>query len=313
MRMSARESRPAFTLIELLVVIAIIAILIGLLVPAVQKVRESAARSQCQNNLKQLGLAAHSYHDVNKHFPPAYAATNSKTPYLSWIGQILVYEEQQPLANTIPSEYARISNPWGSSKVVPHIGLGTALPLFTCPSDPRGLLATPLVVYSKTRLDLVAFTSYLGNSGTRGGTNDGVLYRGGAVKLSDIIDGSSNTLLIGERPPSQDLNFGWWYAGYGFDGRGTGDVVLGARETDYINDSADDVGGPGKKCPATYVPYQAGNVIDPCHQVHYWSLHPSGANFCFADGSVHFLSYSVDNLMPALVTRAGGEVLGALD
>lgn len=305
------RARDGFTLIELLVVIAIIAILIGLLVPAVQQVRSAAARSQCQNNLKQIGLASHGYHDQFKKFPPAWTTTNTKTPYLSWMGYILPFVEQAPLASTIPTEYARISNPWGGSATasVPHVGLGTPLSLYTCPADPRGLMSSKLVLYNASRPDTVAFTCYLGNSGTRGSTNDGIFYLSSTVKMVMITDGTSNTLLVGERPPSSDLNFGWWYAGYGFDGRGTGDVVLGQRETVYVTDSGD----IGKTCPTTKINFQAGNVNEPCDQVHYWSQHNGGANFCFADGSVRFLTYSTDSVMPALATRAGGEVVGSID
>jgi len=311
--MSRTPRRAAFTLIELLVVIAIIAILIGLLVPAVQKVREAAARAQCQNNLKQWGLALHNYHDSYKKFPPSYAATNSKTPYLSWIGQALAFVEQQPLATTIPTEYTRTNVPWGSYDGVKpsHIGLGTPLPIMTCPSDPRGLMASPQYLYSSTRQEMVAYTSYLANRGTRGGstwsevegTADGVIYKGSAVKLTTITDGTSNTLLIGERPPSANLVFGWWYAGWGYDGCGTGDVVLGARETVYVTDTSD----LGKSCATTFINFQAGNINEPCDQIHYWSQHPGGSNFVFADGSVRFMTYSADSVLPAMATRNGGE------
>jgi prepilin-type N-terminal cleavage/methylation domain-containing protein/prepilin-type processing-associated H-X9-DG protein len=297
--------RPGFTLIELLVVIAIIAILIGLLLPAVQKVRDAATRAQCQNNMKQQGLAVHGYHDAFKKFPPAWSSTDLTKQYLSWMTYILPYVEQAPLAHTIKPENLRIRNPWGSSKVVPHVGLGTPLPLYTCQSDPRGLTVTQMNLYSSTRKDAVAFTMYLGNSGTRGGTNDGIFYLNSAIKMAHITDGTSNTLLVGERPPSQDLNFGWWYAGYGFDGKGGGDVVMGVRETVYVADKA----AIGKTCASTYVNFQAGNVIEPCDQVHFWSQHSGGANFCLADGSVRFITYEANPVMPALATRAGGEVV----
>lgn len=261
------------------------------------------------NNLKQIGLAAHGYHDANKKFPPAWASTNAtKRQYLSWMTYLLPHIEQAPLAHTIGPENARAFNPWGwdgSKYVLPHIGLGTPLSIYTCPSDPRGLTVTQLNLYSSSRKDAVAFTMYLGNSGTRGGTDDGIFYLNSAIKMAHITDGTSNTLLAGERPPSQDLNFGWWYAGYGFDGRGGGDVVMGVRETVYVADT----GAIGKTCASAYVNFQAGNVIEPCDQVHFWSQHTGGANFCLADGSVRFINYEANLVMPALATRARGEVV----
>src|SRR5580704_11426634 len=151
------KSRSAFTLIELLVVIAIIAILIALLVPAVQKVREAAARTQCVNNLKQIGLATHNFHDTYKRFPSSFDlplpgwpnTANGKFPYLSWMGQILPFVEQQPLANTIPKEYIREANPWGNfaGTTLPHIGLGTGMSLYTCPSEQRGIITQQFTGY----------------------------------------------------------------------------------------------------------------------------------------------------------------------
>jgi prepilin-type N-terminal cleavage/methylation domain-containing protein/prepilin-type processing-associated H-X9-DG protein len=327
--MSWSRSRRGFTLIELLVVIAIIAILIGLLVPAVQKVREAASRTQCVNNLKQIGLACHNYHDVNKKLPPAVISTLSPRTqtqaklvwwYASWMARILPYVEQNPLGQGIQGEYNRIYYPWGFAATGnnrPHQGLGTEEPLFKCPSEIRSLVAPSIDLGGFSAP--VAFTTYLANSGTNSRTRDGVIYDSSAVKLISITDGTSNTILVGERPPSADLNFGWWYAGAGFYDAavgtqvGVGDVVLGAREVYYAADSGDSVGGPGMACATTFVNFQPGDIIQPCHQVHFWSYHPGGSNFCFSDGSVRFLSYSVDPMMPALVTRAGGETIGSLD
>ncbi|HZU36839.1 MAG TPA: DUF1559 domain-containing protein, partial [Gemmataceae bacterium] len=142
-----------------------------------------------------------------------------------------------------------------------------------------------------------ALSSYLGNEGTDQFSEDGVLYLDSRVKMVDIIDGTSNTLLVGERPPSPDLRFGWWYAANGQNSCGSLDTVLGAQELNFTYSS----------CPFGPVPYGPGRLNNPCDTFHFWSLHPGGANFAFADGSVHFLSYGSADILEALATRAGGE------
>jgi prepilin-type processing-associated H-X9-DG protein len=106
--------------------------------------------------------------------------------------------------------------------------------------------------------------------------------------------------MIGERPPYQKFWYGTWYAGAGFDGRGTGDVVLGANNLDFAAILA---------CPPNAVGVQRGSVDVPCDLPHFWSFHSGGANFAFADGSVRFLNYSVNAKLPALATRNGGEAV----
>jgi prepilin-type processing-associated H-X9-DG protein len=146
------------------------------------------------------------------------------------------------------------------------------------------------------------------------------------VRLTDIIDGSSNTLIVGERPPSADLYWGWWFTSVGYDLSGRGDGVLGPREYDYaatrfIDGGGDTGAGSGTPCIQAYPPYgkvgfQPGRIQDNCDQSHFWSLHTGGANFAFGDGHVQFLSYAVDapaqptSTFTALCTRDGGEVVG---
>src|SRR5437660_4147749 len=133
--------RLAFTLIELLVVIAIIAILIGLLVPAVQKVREAAARANCQNSLKQLGLACHSFHDTYKRFPIAVDRGNLSTQWLGWIAQILPYFEQGNLYKLVTGDATTFAQ-----------GRMQPIPMLICPSDPRGMepITSATAIYSYT-------------------------------------------------------------------------------------------------------------------------------------------------------------------
>ncbi len=295
------QTRRAFTLIEVLVVIAIVAVLIGLLLPAVQKVRSAAARLACQNNLKQLGLALHNYEGTVGTLPPGAAKFAKKEPYpgLSWLGHLLPHVEQGPLWGVSQVAYAeRPGNPFQP----PHLGILTPLKVFSCPADDRQSMAH--ATHSGYR---VASTGYLGYLGIDFKTPTGVLYYGSRTRFTDITDGTSNTLAAGERPPSPDFWFGWWYAGAGEAGTGAGDMVLGARER---NINASQYTG---QCPAGPYNFRPGKPDEMCDVFHYWSLHAGGANFLFCDGSVRFLAYAADAVMPALATRAGGEVAAVPD
>ena len=146
-----------------------------------------------------------------------------------------------------------------------------------------------------------AFTYYLGNSGQHSGKKDGILYLDSKVRIADISDGLSQTILIGERPPSPDHHFGWWYAGVGQQRDGSADYLLGVRETNQSFRAP--------TCPKNGYDFRNGNLNDMCDTFHFWSLHNGGAHFAFADGSVRFLSYSANEILPALATRAGGEVV----
>jgi prepilin-type processing-associated H-X9-DG protein len=289
------------------VVIAIIAVLIGLLLPAVQKVRDAAYRTYCTNNLKQLGLTLHQYHDVNRTFPPAiaYGLSGDPFPWVSWMTRTLPYYEQQALYSSMEAAFRsqRYRWPWENP---PHTGLGTVLSVLRCPADDRQYQATYLVDYSNLR---VAFTGYQGVSGRDLRTLDGVLYWNSQVSIQDITDGASNTLTAGERPPSWDLLFGWWYAGSGqWDPKfqrdtGSADVTLGVAELNLRS-----VGLPAlNACPTGPYSFGPGTIREPCDQFHFWSLHSGGSNFLFADGRVHFLTYGAAPLLTALATRAGGE------
>ncbi len=288
--------QAAFTLIELLVVIAIIAVLIGLLLPAVQKVRAAASRIQCANNLKQIGLALHLYHDAQSSLPPGITSPKrgEPRPFLTWLARLLPHVEQEQLWQATVATYQRERFPFLNP---PHVGFGTPLRVFACPVDGRVL---ELDYTHQGRRP--ALTSYVGVLGTAFDRTEGVLYRDSRVRLTDILDGTAHTLAVGERPPSADRWYGWWYAGFGQAGTGSGDMLLGARERN--------AGGPYvSQCPPGPYQFGPGGVTNQCDLFHYWSLHVGGAHFLFADGSVRFLAYSAAPLLPALATRAGGEVV----
>ncbi len=286
--------RPALTLVEMLVVIAIIAVLIGLLLPAVQRVRDAANRMRCANHLHQIGLALHNYHGVHNYFPPgvSYRGGTDPDPYMSWNTRLLPFVEQDNLWRQALQAFAEdkvfTDNP-------PHVGLATVMDIYTCPTDPRTLEAR-----LARGLYKVAFTAYLGVSGSNHFRKDGIFYLDSQISLADVTDGSSNTLMVGERPPSADLWLGWWYAGFGQTQDGSGDMVMSVREFNLGLD------GPG--CPLGPYTFGPGRVQNQCDAFHFWSLHiGGGANFLFADASVHFLLYSAAPIMPALATRSSGE------
>ena len=289
--------RPAFTVLELLVVIAILAALVGITLSAVQRVRQSAARLECQNKLRQLGLAAHSYHDARQHLPAGWTsdADPKALTYLGWTARLFPYLERDAQWRQIEAAFQSDPNRLAFYGHQPHAELlGTPVPAFACPADSR---VSSSQVSAKTVT--AAFTSYLGVAGRNGFQNDGLLFADSKVRFAEIRDGQSNTVLIGERPPSEDFRIGWWYRGWGASKDGIGEMILGVRERNFSADY--------KACPPGPYKFVRGELKNPCDTFHYWSLHAGGANFAFADGSVRFLSYSADAILPALSTRAGGE------
>ncbi len=289
--------RPAFTLIELLVVIAIIGILVGLTLPAVQMVREASRRTECSNNLRQVALAILNYESARRRLPTGITSYNA-VPYASstWLAQILPFVEQQNIWNQAVSDYSVDPSPFQT-----HVGMRTVIPTYQCPSDPESGK-----VHWTHQNRIVATTSYLGVNGTNHAARDGVFFLESATKLGDITDGTSNTLMVGERPPSADLWYGWWYAGNGFFGSGSPDMILGVREINTPPPSG--VMNYLESCPLGPYNFTSGDPGEQCDTLHFWSHHPGGANFALCDGSVHFFAYDADDIMPQLATRAGAEV-----
>jgi len=288
------KTRSAFTLIELLVVIAITALVIGLSLGVVQKVRESATRAQCQNNMKQIGLALHHYHEAAGHLPAGVTGERpgEPMPFVSWCARLLPSLEQGALWDETVQAFKQDADFLHDP---PHSGLKTTVRHFTCPSD--GRVRTARLV-GKEQLPR-AFTSYLGVNGYHASYSDGLFYVDSRIRFADITDGTSNTLAIGERPPSKDLILGWWYAGWGQDKDGEGDMLLGVRTR------VNSIYGSG--CPDGPNDFKPGSFDNQCDAFHFWSPHSGGANFLLADGSVRFIRYSANSIMPTLASRAGGE------
>jgi prepilin-type N-terminal cleavage/methylation domain-containing protein/prepilin-type processing-associated H-X9-DG protein len=335
--------RAGFTLIELLVVIAIIAVLIGLLLPAVQRVRDSALRIKCANNEKQQALALHMYHDINKTFPPALDNRFYVHWHWSWLALTMPYIEQDNLykqadawANntSIPVHwpyplpngtdgYAHWS-PWGGwvfglDGPGPNPALSNVQPMYICPSDPNPHLIKmttpggyPLVM---------AVTHYLAVNGNDYKKQDGIFTSNWPIKMLDITDGTSNTLLIGERGQSVTTPaFGYGFGGCGQsdftlppgdEQRGSADAALGVRELNSQQNGDPEMDqcpkGPYHFTQSGLIKDANGLVQKQCDEFHFWSLHWGGANFAFADGSVRFITYNSDSVLPALATYAGLE------
>jgi len=288
-----RRKHCGFTLVELLVVLGILSLLLAMIFPAVQKVRANADKILCENKLQQMGLAFHHYHlDYGKLPPGCTDGTvpfSPAMPFLAWSARLLPYMEQDTFWQEIVANYQAAPN-----FLVPKHNLRyRPLDPFHCPSDERIRIS-----------GIPGLLSYMGSSGINylPEYRTGTLYVNSAVRFADIRDGLTNTLLVGERPPSADGRYGWWYAGVGQAFTGSLDSVLGVRELVAGYPSNDG-------CPPGPYSFKAGTITNQCDVFHYWSLHPGGANFLFADGSVRFLNYSADAIMPALATRAGGEAV----
>jgi len=318
--------RVGFTLIELLVVIAIIAILISLLVPAVQQAREAARRTQCKNNLKQIGLALLNYESSFGVFPPGYVAGSAfidgqtdTSPGWSWVSMILPQFDQEPLQSTM-----NFSLPVQAAANAGAIQAN--LPAFLCPSDQISVSTFPVGDGLAGTLAIAAPASYAASVGddatdvamglANNGIGNGVFYRNSSVRMSAIIDGASQTIFVMER--AWGISQGTW----------CGAIANGVIQRGPFNPNP---GSPNGTSPAPNLVLLHGNVLNAVADTDGGlddssSFHPGGAHALFGDGSVRFLKsvpsnagvnpdgstkYSAMSLvLQALCTRAGKEVAG---
>ncbi|WP_397570362.1 DUF1559 domain-containing protein [Schlesneria sp. T3-172] len=295
-RLIRRSARQAFTLIELLVVIAIIAALIALLLPAVQQAREAARRTQCKSQLRQIGLALHNYHDNFQAIPPGWVGVTSNQVDVqgvngwSWAARLLPQLDQSPLFNAIN---------FGQSILAP----GNAAPrsnsvaVYRCPSDIGPRVWTITSAGTQTPLAEIAGATYSGVfgsdeidfcNGLAPGLpcrSDGLFYLNSFVRFVDVTDGLSNTLMVGERLSRPGA--GWLYTWTGVVSGGENPIVRILGDTDIT---------PNR---------------DLIHIDEFASYHVGGAQFVLGDGSVRFISNSIDlRIYQGLASRASGEIIG---
>lgn len=307
--------RSAFTLIELLVVIAIIAILIALLVPAVQKVREAAARTQCTNNLKNFGLAYHNYLASFKAFPPGgyngFPGLSAGPPAAGWGLFLLPYIDQQPLASTYDWSYPFFNTANSTNQTVAN----TLVPVFTCPSAPvrqayTSTVYAPLITWQSAPTDYspigsVAAAAYPALGVAAPADRTGVLRilasaSTSGTPIAHVTDGTSNTILLAEIAGRNDL-----YQASGPVGTKVNFNVCGYSG---MADPSSVNGSLSGSSPDGATRYGNGTMINASNQYGLFAFHPGGANILLADGSVRFLQASTSGqVVAALVTKNGSE------
>jgi len=293
--------RQAFTLVELLVVIAIIGLLVALLLPAIQAAREAARRSQCKNNLKQIGLALHNYESARGAFPPGFVSRSTTIngpglgPGWDWASHILPYLEESALNVDVKRE---ITDPlYDDLRIKP-------LSVFRCPTD---AVEEPIISVrnaSGTELTKVAFANYVGVGGTFEvtvfpDTGTGLLFRNRQIRIKEITDGMSHTIMVSERASRQSPQTTWV-------------GVVTDADVPPKNPTYDAEGPPVLVLTNTGTAADGrvpNNKLDHVEDSN--SEHPQGVHIMFADGSVQAINNDIDpNVWVALGTRAGGESNG---
>ncbi len=308
-----QSNRTGFTLIELLVVIAIIAVLIALLLPAVQQAREAARRSQCINNLKQIGLAIHNYHDVHNVLPPGWIGVTNGVPNVetgtsgfSWGTHLLPMLDQGPLYNRLNMNVSLLATGTTGNEIVRT----SVLPVFRCPSDPSPetweIFDEATGATSLTRLPIANYVGCFGHIGwediigeppvapfpNAAVQGSGVFFHNSYVRMRDVSDGLSNTVMVGEKRTKTVTTIISplpWYSTW------VGVVPEGQEAISRVLAAAD------------HTPNHPSQHIDDFSSNHAGG----GVHLLFGDGRVRFLTSNVDlGIWQGMTTRALGEVLG---
>lgn len=315
MAVRPRSRQSGFTLIELLVVIAIIAILIALLLPAVQQAREAARRSSCRNNMKQLGLALHNYHDTFKIFPFGWDTRGSL-----WSAHILPYMDQANVYNSLIWQESGPGN-WDLDTSPNERACETVIPTFICPSLPIAWQ------HDFNDIDRRVVCSYRGNAGSEASSDDqstsntimpgsksletmylnGIFSACSKTAISDIVDGSSNTILIGESQTDPAFDK---------DGQGMDHWYIGSPQADPCACNGGTGGTEFTEAVGTTILGMNLRNVNPAAngslmEITFGSWHEGGAFFTLGDGSVRFISENVDlRLYQSISTKQGSEPVG---